>query len=83
MSYIDASGKYHSENMSVNDILPTKTSVWKQSSHDHQRQEHKRDLIRPWLPNGDMNPDFLEQYPDEAEASYNFNPNANLELSKE
>lgn len=72
MGYIDSSGKYHKQDAKLNDIVPSKTSVWKSSDHDRQRQDHKRDLIRPYLPNGDPNPEFIQEYREESINTYNF-----------
>lgn len=38
--------------------------------HDRQREEHRRDLIQPYK-NGAPNPEFVEQYPEEAQ-NYGF-----------
>jgi len=63
MGYIDSSGAYHSGTPKMVDITPQATSVWKQSDHDRQRQDHKADLVKPYLPSGDPNPEFIELYP--------------------
>lgn len=82
MGYIDPSGKYHRENAKPADMVPMKTSVWKQSDHDRQRREHKMELIRPYLPDGNPNPAFIEVYPDESRETYKFIP-TDEQLSKE
>lgn len=83
MSYIDAHGNYHADDAKLPEVTPTKTSVWKHADHDRQRRDHAKELIRPWLPDGTLNPEFIAQYPEEAKESYGFNPDANLELTKE
>lgn len=63
-------------------IVPDKTSVWKQSDHDRQRADHKAELVRPYLPNGEPNPEFISLYPEESKTTYKFIP-TDEELSKE
>ena len=72
MGYIASDGKYHSGSPKMADIVPTATSVWKQSDHDRQRQDHKADLVRPYLPSGEPNPEFIELYPEESKTTYKF-----------
>lgn len=79
MGYIDASG-YHKGDVPMQDALPHPTSVWKNSDHDRQRADHKRDMLKPHLPNGDWNPLFLEQYPEEAKASWGWEPPVDEDL---
>lgn len=45
--------------------------TYKVYDHDRQRENHRRDLIQPWV-NGKLNPEFVEQYPEEAK-QYGFN----------
>jgi hypothetical protein len=63
-------------------IVPQKTSVWKQSDHDRQRADHKADLVRPYLPSGEPNPEFIELYPKESHETYGF-IKSDEEISKE
>lgn len=72
MGFIGADGKYYTGQPKMANIVPQKTSVWKQSDHDRQRQDHKRDLIRPYLPSGNPNPEFIENYPEESIHTYKF-----------
>lgn len=75
-------GKYYKGDFKIADAVPTKTSVWKNSDHDRQRADHQYELIKPWNDNGTLSDEFIQQYPDEAKASYGFDPDANLELRK-
>lgn len=74
MGYIGTDGQYHRENIPINDVVPQKTSVWKQSDHDRQRADHKMELIPPYLPSGEPNPAFIEAYPEESKEVYKFIP---------
>lgn len=82
MGFIGADGKFYSGQPKMAEIVPQATSVWKQSDHDRQRAEHKADLIRPYLDNGQPNPDFIEVYPEESQTIYKFIPTDET-LSKE
>lgn len=82
MGFIGADGKFHTGQPKMAQIVPQKTSVWKQSDHDRQRREHRQDLIRPFLPSGEPNPAFIEQYPEESKTIYNFIP-TDEEIAKE
>jgi len=82
MGFIGADGKYYPGKPKMAEIVPQKTSVWKQSDHDRQRQDHKADLVRPYLPTGEANPEFIELYPDLAETTYKF-IKSDEEISKE
>jgi hypothetical protein len=72
MGYIGADGKYHKEDVKIADAVPQKTSVWQQSDHDRQRADHKADLVNPYLPSGEPNPEFIELYPEESKEVYKF-----------
>jgi hypothetical protein len=75
MGFIDSSGKYHKEQATMQDAVPRPTSVWKASDHDRQRADHKFELVQPYLPNGEVNPEFLTAYPTEsASEAYGFLP---------
>jgi hypothetical protein len=74
VGFIGADGKYYSGTPQMASMVPERTTIWKQSDHDRQRQEYKKDLIKPYLPNGDPNPDFVEQYPEESKHTYKFIP---------
>lgn len=50
--------------------VESESITYKSSSHDRQREEHRRDLIQPYT-NGQPNQEFIEQYPDEAK-NYGF-----------
>ena len=82
MGFIDASGQYHTGTAKIASMVPQKTSVWKQGDHDRQRADHKQDLIKPYLPNGEPNPEFIEQYREESIHIYKFIP-TDEQLSKE
>ena len=75
-------GKYESGIFQMADAVPTKTSVWKNSDHDRQRADHQWELISPFDKNGKLSDEFINAYPEEAKASYGFDPDANLELKK-
>lgn len=74
MGFIGADGKFYSGRPKMADITPQKTSVWKQSDHDRQRQDHRRDLIHPYNRDGTPNQDFIDQYPEESKHVYKFIP---------
>lgn len=82
MGFIGADGKFYSGQPKMASIVPQKTSVWKQSDHDRQRQDHKADLVRPYLPDGEPNPEFISLYPEESKHTYKFIP-TDEEISKE
>jgi hypothetical protein len=82
MGFIGADGKYYSGTPKMAQIVPQPTSVWKQSDHDRQRQDHKGELLRPYLPDGTPNPEFIELYPEESKHTYKFIP-TDEEIAKE
>lgn len=82
MGYIGSDGKYHAGSPKMATIVPSATSVWKQSDHDRQRQDHKAELVRPYLPSGEPNPEFIELYPEESKITYKF-IKSDEEISKE
>lgn len=82
MGFIGANGKYYDGKPNMASMVPDRTTVWKQSDHDRQRQDHKADLVRPYLPSGEPNPEFIELYPDLAEVTYHF-IKSDEEISKE
>lgn len=82
MGFIGADGKFYEGQPKMVELVQERTSVWKHSDHDRQRADHKADLLRPYLPNGDPNPEFIEQYPEESKTTYKFIP-TDEELSKE
>lgn len=62
-------GIYYSDQLPA-DIQPdSNSSTYKAYEHDRQRQNHRRDLIQPYI-NGAPNPEFIEQYPEEAQNYY-------------
>lgn len=79
MGYV-LNGKYHKGDVPMDAAVPRPTSVWRNSDHDRQRADHKRDLLKPHLPNGDWNPLFLEQFPEEAKASWGWEPPINEDI---
>lgn len=82
MGYIDKDGNYQRGHIPLADATPQKTTVWKQSDHDRQRTDHREDLIKPYLPNGEPNPEFINQYPEESKTIYGFIP-TDEKISKE
>lgn len=82
MGFIGADGKFYSGQPKMASMVPQRTTVWKFADHDRQRREHKADLVRPFLPTGEPNPEFIELYPDEAKHTYKFIP-TDEEISKE
>jgi len=82
MGFIGADGNFYTGQPKMASIVPEKTSVWKQSDHDRQRADHKADLVRPYLPTGEPNPEFIELYPEESKHTYHFIP-TDEQISKE
>jgi hypothetical protein len=82
MGFIGANGKFYPGTPKMASLVQERTSVWKQGDHDRQRMDHKRDLVRPYLPSGEPNPAFIEAYPEESKTIYKFIP-TDEELSKE
>lgn len=72
MGFIGADGKFYEGKPKMGPMVYERSPIWKQADHDRQRQEHKRDLIRPYLPNGEANPEFVEEYRDESINTYKF-----------
>ncbi len=60
-------GQYYKHGLGLTD---GQNPTWKSWSHDRQREEHQRDLIQPFI-NNQPNPEFIEQYPEEAK-NYGF-----------
>lgn len=58
-------GVYHAKVLPAVQLADTESITYKAYNHDKQRREHQRDLIQPYK-NGKPNPEFLEQYPEEA-----------------
>lgn len=74
MGYVDDKGVYHKEVVAMQRHIPARSTIWKQGDHDRQRADHKRDLIRPYNPDGTPNEAFIEQYPEESKYTYKFIP---------
>lgn len=72
MGFIGADGKFYEGTPKMALVVPERTSVWKQSDHDRQRADHKSELVRPYLPTGEPNPEFIELYPEESINTYHF-----------
>lgn len=72
MGYITDDGVYHEGSPSLPDMVVERSVNWKQGDHDRQRQDHKVDLIRPYLPSGEPNPEFIAMYPVESQEVYHF-----------
>jgi hypothetical protein len=64
-------GVYYDQLPDVESLRETHATTDKQYSHDRQRENHRRDLLQPYV-NGHPNPEFIEQYPKEAK-EYGFN----------
>lgn len=82
MGYVDAFGMYNEGEPKMAELVTERSVNWKQGDHDRQRQDHKADLIRPYLANGDPNPEFIQQYPEESKHVYHFIPDDD-EIAKE
>jgi hypothetical protein len=82
MGFIGADGNFYTGQPKMASIVPQKTSVWKHADHDRQRADHKADLVRPYLPTGEPNPEFISLYPEESKHTYHFIP-TDEQLSKE
>lgn len=74
MGFIGSDGQYYSGQPKMASMVPDRTSVWKHSDHDRQRQDHQMDLIRPYNPDGTPNEKFIEAYPEESKYTYKFIP---------
>ena len=72
MGWIGADGKFYSGQPKLPTMVFERSPIWKQADHDRQRLDHKRDLIKPYLPGGESNPDFVEEYPEESINTYKF-----------
>lgn len=60
-------GVYYAKHDEVPMQVDSRSEMEKQYSHDMQRENHKRDLIQPYDRTGAPNPEFIEQYPTEAQ----------------
>lgn len=63
-------GVYYKEDPDIAELRDEKAITDKQYQHDKQRLMHKRDLLQPYK-DGKPNPEFIEQYPEEAK-NYGF-----------
>jgi hypothetical protein len=82
MGFIGADGKYYSGTPQVAKLVQDRTTVWKQSDHDRQRQDHQIDLIKPFNPDGTPNEAFIDNYREESIDVYKF-IKSDEEISKE
>jgi hypothetical protein len=82
MGFIGADGKYYTGQLKMATMVQQRSSVWKHSDHDRQRADHKADLVRPFLPTGEPNPEFISLYPEESINTYHF-IKSDEEISKE
>jgi hypothetical protein len=82
MGFIGADGKFYTGQPKMASMVPQATSVWKAADHDRQRADHKADLVRPYLPSGEPNPEFIALYPEESINTYHF-IKSDEQLSKE
>jgi hypothetical protein len=47
--------------------VPRKQILHKQGEIEHDARQFARDLVQPYLPNGQPNPEFIRALPEEAE----------------
>lgn len=60
-------GKYYrDESLAPETPMPALASQAKQFSAEQQLRQYDREVIQPYLKNGDPNPDFIKYYPAEA-----------------
>lgn len=64
MGYV-LDGKYYSGDIPKSSVKAN-NSMLKQWSHDEQRFKHRKELIQPYLPNGQPNPEFIDNFESEA-----------------
>lgn len=64
-------GIYYRESDHSTAEIDIDSITYKSYSHDRQREEHRRDLIQPYV-DGKPNPEFIQQYSEEAK-QYGFN----------
>lgn len=69
--YIDPYGTYHKEVPDMESLRNEHSSTEKEWSHDRQRESHRKDMLQPYK-NGQANPAFIEQYPQESKEVYGF-----------
>lgn len=59
-------GKYYKgENPDIEKMKHEANSTYKEWDHDRQRRGHRHDLIQPYK-DGQVNPEFVEHYPEES-----------------
>jgi hypothetical protein len=64
--FIDAQGVYHkNEKPDISKMKEDRNSQDKEYQHDRQREYHRRDTLQPYV-NGQPNPEFVQQYPQES-----------------
>lgn len=66
MGYL-LNGKYHKGSPPSEVTRPRRQPGLKKYEQDRQIEEFRKDLIQPYLPNGQPNPEFIKAYPEEAE----------------
>lgn len=64
-------GKYVRSSHDTVATKPRKQPLAKQYEMDRMREDFRRDIIQPYLPNGKPNPEFIEAYPKQA-VNYGF-----------
>ena len=69
--YIDSDGKYRKETPDPSQLKTDHSVTEKEWSHDRQREYHRKDMLQPYK-NGQPNPAFIEQYPQESKETYGF-----------
>lgn len=72
MGYI-LNGKYYKGKPTLSDMRYDQQTTYKLHEMNRQRKDYAREIVQPHLTNGDVNPKFIEAYPDESK-DYGFLP---------
>lgn len=67
MGYIDANGKFVKGEVPSTIKVPRRNPLSAGFENEQIIRDHKRDLVQPYLSNGQPNPEFIEALPEEAE----------------
>jgi hypothetical protein len=59
-------GKYYEDEPTELTNSLIMSPMYRQADHEMQRQDHQRDLLQPYKPDGSINEEFMEAYPDQA-----------------
>ena len=57
-------GKYYKDGEIPQDDIPPIARQAQLSSLAMEAQKHDRELVQPYLPNGELNPEFEKHYPE-------------------